>query len=73
MGTALRITRTDHTSGELRALAKKCRDGGQVRRFLALAMVLDGHARREAASCNVMDRQTLSDWVHRYNDEGPRG
>ena len=73
MGTALRITRTDHTSGELRALAGKCRDGGQVRRLLALAMVLDGHTRREAASCNGVDRQTLSDWVHRYNDESVEG
>ena len=73
MGTAVKITRTDHTSGELRALSAKCRDGGQVRRLLALAMVLDGHARREAASSNGMDRQTLSDWVHRYNDGGVDG
>jgi transposase len=73
MGTALKITRTDRTSSELRAFAGKCRDGGQVRRLLALAMVLDGHPRSEAASCNGMDRQTLRDWVHRYNDEGVEG
>jgi transposase len=73
LGTALQITRTEHTSGGLRALAGKCRDGAQVRRLLALAMVLDGHPRSEAASANGMDRQTLRDWVHRYNAEGVEG
>lgn len=73
MGSALQITRTDHTSGGLRAFAGKCRDGGQVRRLLALAMVLDGDPRSEAASCNGMDRQTLRDWVHRYNEAGVEG
>jgi transposase len=73
MGSALQITRTDQTSGGLRALASKCRDGAEVRRLLALAMVLDGHPRSEAASSNGMDRQTLRDWVHRYNEEGVDG
>jgi transposase len=44
-----------------------------VRRILALAMVLDGRPRGEAASLNGMDRRTLSDWVHRYNAEGIDG
>ena len=73
MGTALKITRTDHTSGTLRVLAGKCRDGAQVRRILALAMVLDGRPRSEAAASNGMDRQTLRDWVHRYNEAGVEG
>jgi transposase len=73
MGTALKVIRTDHTSGALRALAGKCRDGAQVRRLLALAMVLDGRPRSEAASSNGMDRQTLRDWVHRYNKAGVEG
>ncbi len=73
MGTALKIIRTDHTSGTLRALAGKCRDGAQVRRMLALAMVLDGCPRSEAAASNGMDRQTLCDWVHRYNEAGVDG
>src|ERR1700710_1415636 len=73
MGRALQITRTDHMSGALRGFASKCRDGGQVRRLLALAMVLDGHPRSEAASSNGMDRQTLRDWVHRYNEKGVGG
>jgi transposase len=70
MGKALTITRTDRSSGELRAMAAKCRDGAQVRRLLALAMVLEGAPRTDAAACNGMDRQTLRDWVHRYNEGG---
>ena len=73
MGAAVRITRTDRTAAQLRAAAGKCRDGSQVRRMLALAMVLEGRARTEAAQQNGMDRQTLRDWVHRYNAAGIDG
>lgn len=73
MGAALRITRTEHSAAQLRALAGKCRDGAQVRRLLALALVLDGWGRTQAAEQNGMDRQTLRDWVHRYNDHGVDG
>ena len=54
-------------------MAGKCRDGAQVRRLLALAMVLDGCGRTEAAARNGMDRQTLCDWVRRYNEAGVDG
>ena len=40
MSAALGLTRTDHTSGELRALSSKCTDAAQVRRLLALALVI---------------------------------
>ena len=73
MGAPLDIIRTDHTSAELRALSNRCPDGGQVRRILALAMILDGRSRTEAAEMNGMDRQTLRDWVHRYNACGIGG
>ena len=73
MGAPLAITRTDHTSAELRGLSNRCSDGAQVRRILALAMVLEGRSRTEAAGFNGMDRQTLRDWVHRYNQGGIRG
>ena len=36
-------------------------------------MVLDGRSRTEAAESCGMDRQTLRDWVHRYNAEGLAG
>ena len=73
MGVTLRIERMEHSSGELRALAARCPDGAQVRRLLALALVLDGRPRCEAAALNGMDRQTLCDWVHRYNAAGVEG
>ena len=73
MGAALGLTRTDHTSGELRALSSKCPDSAQVRRLLALALVIDGRPRGEAAALAGMDRQTLCDWVHRYNASGVEG
>jgi len=73
MGAPLQIERTDHTSAELRALSNRCADGAQVRRILAVAMILDGRSRAEAAQMNGMDRQTLRDWVHRYNACGVRG
>jgi transposase len=65
--------RSDYTSGQLRALAKRSRDAAQARRFLSLAAVIDGASRTEAAKIGGMDRQTLRDWVHRFNESGPEG
>jgi transposase len=73
MGAPLEITRTEHTAEALRGLCSRCSDGAQVRRILAVAMVLEGRSRTEAAEFNGMDRQTLRDWVHRYNAGGVRG
>ena len=73
MGKPLAITRTEHSADELRAFAAKGRDGAQVRRLFALALILEGHARTEAGRRTGMDRQTLRDWVHRYNAEGVAG
>ena len=36
-------------------------------------MILDGASRHQAAQQTGMDRQTLRDWVHRYNDLGVDG
>ena len=65
--------RDDYDSIELRRRAKASDDPRQVRRLLALAAVYDGMSRREAAKVGGMDRQTLRDWVHRFNEEGPEG
>jgi transposase len=73
MGAPLEITRKDYTAEELRGLGGRCSDGAQVRRILALAMVLEGRSRTEAAELGGMDRQTLRDWVHRYNARGVEG
>ena len=43
------------------------------RRMLALALVLEGSSREEAARFVGMDRQSLRDWVHRYNAMGVAG
>jgi transposase len=40
---------------------------------LALALVMEGWSRSAAAESCGMDRQTLRDWVHRYNAEGIAG
>src|SRR3954451_19294312 len=58
---------------ELRALARRERDGRVSARLLALANALDGMSRDEAARAAGMDRQTLRDWVHRYNAAGVEG
>ena len=70
MGVAVEVTRTDYTAYELRYHASKSVDGAQVRRLLALASILEGRCRGEAAAHSGMDRQTLCDWVHRYNAAG---
>ncbi|MGC2459658.1 MAG: IS630 family transposase [Steroidobacteraceae bacterium] len=73
MGQAITVTRTDHTAAELREVAAKSDDGAQVRRLLAIALILEGRSRTEAAEQSGMDRQTLRDWVHRYNAAGIAG
>src|SRR3954447_23459229 len=55
------------------ARARGERDGRVSARLLALANALDGMSRDEAARAAGMDRQTLRDWVHRYNAEGVEG
>ena len=64
------ITRHELGAGELRREARRCRDAAASRRMLALALVLEGSSRAEAARHAGMDRQTLRDWVHRYNAGG---
>jgi len=65
--------RDDYDSLKLRRMARDGRDLRQVGRLLALAAVYDGMSRTEAAMVGRMDRQTLRDWVLRFNDEGPAG
>jgi transposase len=72
MPSAIKL-RTDFTARELRRLAKKAKDVNQSRRLLSLAAVLNGMSRTEAAMIGGMDRQTLRDWVHRFNTAGPDG
>jgi len=73
MGAAVPITRLDLTARQLRQAAGAEKNGAVARRLLALALVLDGVDRKTAAQTCGMDRQTLRDWVHRYNAEGLSG
>ena len=73
MGKAIEITRLDRSAAELRRLAVEAEDGAVVRRLLGIAMLLDGWPRGEAARASGMDRQTLCDWVHRYNASAVAG
>ena len=73
MAAPIAITRVDLSASALRAAAGKEKNGAAARRMLALAMVLEGCDRTTAANMCGMDRQTLRDWVHRFNASGPEG
>jgi hypothetical protein len=60
MGQAIPV-RTDYSAGEVRRLAKQAKDAGQARRLLAIAAVLDGASREDAAK------------MIRFNEQGPDG
>jgi len=69
----VKIACEDNTAQDLRLAAGNVRDGKVARRLLAIALVLDGASRKTASENCGMDRQTLRDWVHRYNAEGIDG
>lgn len=72
MAAAIEL-RGDFVGDDLRRLARRSRDGKQVRRLLALAAVYDGGSRREAARIGGVGVQIVRDWVVRFNAEGPEG
>src|SRR5215467_12022544 len=72
MGQAIAV-KPGYTSGEVRRFAKVAKNGAQARRLLAIAAVLDGASQEEAATIGGMDRQTLRDWVIRFNEQGADG
>jgi transposase len=65
--------RSDWDAGRVRDAARLAEDAAQVRRLLAIAAVYNGMSRAAAATLGGMDRQTLRDWVHRFNTAGPSG
>lgn len=72
MGSAVKL-RDDYSAVELRRLARVSKDVRQSSRLLSIAAVLDGMSRADAARIGGMDRQTLRDWVHRFNAAGADG
>lgn len=71
--TAALMTRRDRTPAVLRKAAKVETDTRIARRILAIANALGGMSREAAARTAGMDRQTLRDWVIRYNAHGLDG
>jgi transposase len=73
MPAAVAVTRKELTPAQLRSATGASKQPAQVRRLLAIALVLEGVPRQQAAAQCGMDRQTLRDWVHRYNEAGVAG
>src|SRR2546423_13332532 len=72
MGQAIPV-RAGYTAGEVRQLAKRAKDAAQARRLLAIAAVLDGASRENAAKIGGVDRQKARGWGVRFNAAGPGG
>ena len=74
MPAGIAITNTDHTVDEIRRLARNCKDARHARRLRAIARVMEGDLDRGTiARLARVDRQTLCDWVNRYNAQGTDG
>jgi transposase len=65
--------RGDFKASQLRALARKTKDGPQARRLLALAAIYDGATRTGAAKIGGVTLQIIRDWVMRFNARGATG
>ena len=65
--------RDDIAPDELRRQTRRERDGRVSAPLIALGNALEGMDRASAARLAGMDRQTLRDWVHRYNAKGIAG
>lgn len=63
--------KADISAGELCRLARQSDDADQTRRLLALAVILDGGSRGDAARTGGVGLQVIRDWVLRFNAGGP--
>ena len=63
----------DFSPGQVRAFARRAKDGDQVRRLLAIATILYGGSRSDAAKVGGVTLQIIRDWVLRFNAQGPDG
>ena len=67
------VVRSDYSSMDLRRFARHCDDADHVRRLLALALILEGGRRSDAAKLAGVTLQIVRDWVIRFNADGPDG
>jgi transposase len=65
--------RADFDASQVRAAARRSKDGPQARRLLALASIYDGASRTEAARIGGVTLQIVRDWVVKFNAQGPCG
>lgn len=72
MAAPLRL-RDDLSSEQVRSSSRNTKDAGQVRRLLAIATILDGGSRSEAARIAGVTLQIIRDWVLRFNEAGIDG
>ena len=73
MPPPIEISRADHTPEALERLSRECKDDAFARRLRAVSMVLRGFSREDVARAQGVDRQTIRDWVLRFNEAGPDG
>lgn len=62
--------RSDYTSLDFHRFARRSSDADQVRRLLAVELILDGRFRSEAAEIAGVTLQSVRDWVLRFNEGG---
>ena len=72
MTAAIKL-RDDFSAGQVRAAARTSKDAAQVRRLLAIATILEGGSRSDAARIGGVTLQIVRDWVLRFNAQGPDG
>ena len=65
--------RSDYRSADLPQFARRRDDADQVRRLLAVALILYGSSRSEAAKFTGVTLQIVRDWIVRFDARGPEG
>ncbi len=70
---SIAVTRDEHDAASPAAVGIALPGCGRGAADAGDGVVLEGASRSDAARACGMDRQTLRDWVHRYNAEGLAG
>ena len=73
MSSPIEVDQSDHTPETLESMSHECKDDNLGRRLRAIAMILRGVSRGEVGHAHGVDRQTVRDWVIRFNEFGPDG
>ena len=74
MPKGISITNTEYTIADIRSRISRCEDPTVARRLRAIIEVMEGReSRGDIALRAWVGRQTLRDWILRYNAEGPDG